>query len=230
MTYLIRNYRTGQFIYGGLNGHKVVQELENATQFTTIVAAANFYKTNLSHVASVGNLDDWSIISKNAAMEKTLDQVVAASEAQATELAEKAVPVRHTEAEVGNALAEVAEIQRCIETIAEKHAAVISVLSGRLSWLDKAQQDILHKAEDVDLSAVEGFKLYKMLQALRKKRRSVKNSLATISILRPEDRGRLLVLANAMKRLAQKQADPHYTPRQMPELFEQTGIGNPIDF
>lgn len=54
----------------------------------------------------------------------------------------------------------------------------VKELSRLQSECDKIENEILHKLEDIKISASEGYKISKSLQDVRLKRRSVKNELS----------------------------------------------------
>jgi len=57
-------------------------------------------------------------------------------------------------------------------------------LNNELSQADLKQQDILHKIENTNFNACDGYKLAKMIHDVRIKRREIKNELETLQLLK----------------------------------------------
>lgn len=96
-------------------------------------------------------------------------------------------------------------------------------LSSEHSIVEKEINDVEHLIEFYSFNACQGYAMCKMLQELRKRRRSIKQQMETVSRLRslfsdkvlhriePEEINKCLTLTN----------DKYYTPRVLTELFEK---------
>jgi len=58
------------------------------------------------------------------------------------------------------------------------------VLFNEQSEVDKQQQDILHRIEEVDLNASQGYKVYRQLKTVRQRRRKIKNEISAFTSFR----------------------------------------------
>lgn len=83
---------------------------------------------------------------------------------------------------------------------------------------DGKQQDILHYAEMENFNAVDGYKLYKMLQSVRQNRRDVKNRRRIVNAINQLD-----IDISVLERLVKSFQETVYKPRQitMAEMFDK---------
>lgn len=95
--------------------------------------------------------------------------------------------------------------------------------------LDKATQDVLHYIElSENLNAPEGYKAYKLLRDIRRKRRKIKDDHRVIKPLyialtqtKIHER-RSLTLGNMEKACRYTDGDRHYNTRVMTDIFGHT--------
>lgn len=90
-------------------------------------------------------------------------------------------------------------------------------LLERQSVADKEVCDLLHYIEFKDLSAVQGFKIYKRLQRALKKRREVKNKLAFVQAL-SDSKMETVLSGKVESRHIRETAI--YIPRVLTDLFD----------
>jgi uncharacterized protein (DUF1330 family) len=90
-------------------------------------------------------------------------------------------------------------------------------LNEAQSLADKEVCDLLHYIEFKDLSAVQGFKIYKRLQDVLKKRRVVKNKLAFVRAL-SESKAETILSGKIESRHIRETVA--YTPRILTDLFD----------
>lgn len=87
--------------------------------------------------------------------------------------------------------------------------------------LDMETQDILHKIEFTNENVVNGFKRYKQLQDIRKRRREAKDALELSSLLLTSGLlSSLKTLKTEMEKLDEYMKKRKYDPRILTDLFE----------
>lgn len=124
----------------------------------------------------------------------------------------------------GEADGALSEFKDCIKKSFEeihKFVGLQDHFNTELSRTDLEIQDLLHAIEFSNANAAEGYKLYKKLQELRRRRRVVKDNLAMASVL--GQTGVLTSLESAiqsMDKLDRHKEVRTYRPRILTELFE----------
>lgn len=93
-------------------------------------------------------------------------------------------------------------------------------LYRQLSVVDKELNDLYHAAEYLNLSASQGYKLYKMLHDTRNRRREYKKELQKIDLILGND-----ITNDNLKKLEQKIRNvdaktQKYEPKVITELFD----------
>lgn len=87
--------------------------------------------------------------------------------------------------------------------------------------LDLETQDILHKIEFTNENVVNGFKRYKQLQDVRRRRREAKDALELVSLLLSSGLlTSLKTLKTEMEKLEKYLTERKYNPRIIPDIFE----------
>lgn len=81
-------------------------------------------------------------------------------------------------------------------------------LLSQLSKIDRELSDIEHFIEFVDLNGVDGFKVYKKMQALRKVRREIKHRLKIVQTINSQS-----IDPEVLKRLVKGFDNIYYKPR-----------------
>lgn len=83
-------------------------------------------------------------------------------------------------------------------------------LLSQLSKIDRELSDIEHFIEFVDLNGVDGFKVYKKMQALRKVRREIKHRLKIVQTINSQS-----IDPEVLKRLVKGFDNIYYKPREV---------------
>lgn len=97
---------------------------------------------------------------------------------------------------------------------------LLTYYSDQVRVADKAQEDMLHKIEFTDVNVVDGFKLYKALQEIRRRRRQCKDICDMLrTVHRSGTVSSLMNLQNEMKKYHDNLETREYTPRVLDDLF-----------
>lgn len=83
-------------------------------------------------------------------------------------------------------------------------------LLAQLSKVDRELSDIEHFIEFVDLNGVDGFKIYKKMQALRQIRREIKHRLKIVQTINSQS-----IDPEVLKRLVKGFGNIYYKPREV---------------
>ena len=92
-------------------------------------------------------------------------------------------------------------------------------LGDELSKIDLEIEDILHSIEFYNVNAYQGYKLYKLIQEKRIKRRRIKNFLEVVGYI--ENKDIKDILSSNISKTINGITDRKYTPRQLQELFKE---------
>lgn len=110
----------------------------------------------------------------------------------------------------------VEQVSQCAERVTEQH----NFYEQQLKEADAEILDILHAAEFYNLNAAQGYKLYRMLQNARKKRRTAKDGVEITTAILSQNVGQDMV-NHLTERLA-NHVERSYRPRVFNELFGST--------
>lgn len=110
-------------------------------------------------------------------------------------------------------------------------------LNKELSQIDLYIQDILHKIENIKFNACEGYKFAKMIHEARIKRRTIKNELEPLFLLKQFTNKNLQSLKNAQKTIVKKDnlltnltENKIYNPRIVDKQTVETTSKNKSNF
>lgn len=104
---------------------------------------------------------------------------------------------------------------------------LLAYYADQVRVADKAQEDMLHKIEFTDVNVVDGFKLYKALQEIRRRRRQCKDICDMLgTVHRSGTVSSLMNLQNEMKKYHDNLETWEYTPRVLDDLFNTVASVN----
>lgn len=104
---------------------------------------------------------------------------------------------------------------------------LLTYYSDQVRVADKAQEDMLHKIEFTDVNVVDGFRLYKALQEIRRRRRQCKDICDMLgTVHRSGTVSSLMNLQNEMKKYHENLETREYTPRVLDDLFNTVASVN----
>lgn len=194
--YLILNTKTNQYMHSQKGWVSTVSE---ASKFKKKDTAESFLNNNLSYICPDTKVDEVLILCK--------DNVGAVYFEGAGEADDALV-----------------EFKNCIKKSYEeihKFKGLQDHYNTELSRVDLESQDLLHAIEFSNANAAEGYKLYKKLQELRRRRRLIKDNLAMASILSQTDVLSSLESAiQSIDKLERHKEVRTYRPRVLTELFK----------
>ena len=111
---------------------------------------------------------------------------------------------------------------RIMETYTRNICNDMGTLSNQLSKIDKDIVDIQHSIEFYKYNAAEGYKAYKMLRDKLIERREIKKQMQIITFMK--SKGITSDNLHAVVDYIANLDNAKYTPRNMPELFEDEDI------
>ena len=107
----------------------------------------------------------------------------------------------------------------------DKLASLPRYYGSEVSKCDQETLDVLHKIEFCNVSASDGYKLYKQLQEIRIRRRNAKDHLEIASlVLSTGLLASMKTLDSEIKAVETNMADRKYKPRVLVGLFDDSGI------
>lgn len=107
----------------------------------------------------------------------------------------------------------------------DKLASLPRYYGAEVSKCDQETLDVLHKIEFCNVSASDGYKLYKQLQEIRIRRRNAKDHLEIASlVLSTGLLASMKTLDSEIKAVETNMADRKYKPRVLVGLFDDSGI------
>lgn len=111
--------------------------------------------------------------------------------------------------------------ETALETMQKELENTSKELAGKISIIDKEIVDIMHYVEFCELPTDKGYEVYKLLHNKTNERRKAKDKKIETDLLLDILKGTKTFEAYT-KHLLYKQS-PIYTPRALPELFQQVG-------
>lgn len=107
----------------------------------------------------------------------------------------------------------------------DKLASLPKYYGSEVQKCDQETLDVLHKIEFCNVSASDGYKLYKQLQEIRIRRRNAKDHLEIASlVLSTGLLASMKTLDSEIKAVETNMADRKYKPRVLVGLFDDSGI------
>lgn len=191
MAYIICN-NDGQYLYHGKGGDKLVASFDKASTWQKI-DAANHVLAQIPKVLKPYNLAVKVSVTENKVNKPPVVKPVALH----YDIDEK-----------------VKELADFVKNLEERKLFLMS----QIQMLDLELVDIQHAAEFYDLSASQGYKLYKLMHEVTTKRREFKDELTKINL----SLGTSLNISNLdnLEKSIAGLATQKYTPRIRKELFK----------
>lgn len=225
--YVLADVKAGTYICCKRNHYLETYNVNEASEFTSIVAANNVLRNNVKEVngdykpvdRDTLNIDPLANLPKPKALEKesisisTKDYYNHNIEFPSYAIGQE-LPANLTY--IINLFKDMAD---CVGNVTNS----LDEYTDITKTADKATMDFVHFIEFADLSASEGYKTYKMLQNIRHERRDAKDMLSLLSILKDFD-----ITADKLDKLLKVLNETFYertyTPREV-DLFAEFNKG-----
>jgi len=207
MAYIIYHMQTSRYVKHP-NGW--TPYLKNASKFTTEEKVRNFMENNFQHQYKGVSPTSVQILNTNdltQEMQQTFNTDT----------------LPHLTMETASE--ELNNMKIFVDTMlqtAHLFVALPKFYGDLMRTLDMETQDILHKIEFTNENVVNGYKRYKQLQDVRIRRRDAKDSLELASLVVSSGLLKSLKeLSDGIKVIEEYKEKRAYTPRVLPELFDE---------
>lgn len=179
MVYVITDGKS-YITYNDNNGQTTTSKREDAKEFGDRVKANNYMKCLKKQLKKF----HWEVkgvvpSKENESHINSVKEMKIKQKIPAKEIKQVKEDVEVDDLNIVTLLSDIAKIHMTIENLVKTK----SEMNESLSTIDKEICDIMHYAEFNNLNACKGFRVYKMLQSARVRRRKIKDKLRMIDIL-----------------------------------------------
>lgn len=206
MRYVIFNKEKNNYVKCGGSW---AASLQKASKFATLEKAENYMRNNFSHEFKAASADEVEIIDISSLINSVYK--------------DKVIPVS-SYLDEQSAAVELEKLHNFLSFAYDSAQAFASLPLFYEKMVEKCDLetiDILHKIELVNANVVDGWKLYKQLQEVRRRRREAKDALEFCSLLLTS--GLIQSLKAAKTGMAELECEMEkrtYNPRVLKGLFD----------
>lgn len=208
MAFVIFNSKTNKYVKHPKNW---TESFNKATKFETWEKVNNYLTNNFPSDYKGTPIEDVEAIDTDALLSTVYkDEVIPCAALLDEEAAQAELTKLH-------------DLLALVSASAQNFASLPNYFSKQIKDCDMETLDVLHKIELANVNVVGGFRLYKQLQEIRRRRRNAKDAMEVCSLLLST--GLIKSFSEVKKGLAELEketAERTYSPRIRKEMFTDT--------